>query len=329
MAHELETFEDGSAAFYAFREKAWHNLGTITADAATADEALHIAKLDWEVAKYPIYATAPDGTPTEIPNKFATARMHNELGFNPLGIVGNYYTPVQNTEAFAFCDNLAFEGGLTFDTAGSLAGGSRVFMAMKVPQHITIAGGKDRVDLYIMVTNSHDGTSPLTAAVTPIRPVCANTVAAALNGAISTYKVRHTRTATQRVSAAREALGITLNYADEFSLMANRLFEEEMSKHEYATFLNTLLPKPEPKENGDTRATTMWEARFNDIIALWDAPTQENIKGTAWAAYNAVIEYADWIAPVRGDQPEIRRAERIITGLGDTLKHRALALLTA
>ena len=329
MPHELEIV-NGEAAIYLHRDPAWHNLGKPTQDAKDANEAIQIAKLDWKVEKEPIFTINPaTGEQTRVPDKYATTRQHKELGYGHLGIVGRVYHPVQNDEAFAFCDELV-HGGCGFESAGSLYGGSRVFMALKVPQHINI-GGTDRVDLYIMVTNSHDGSTPLIAAVTPIRPVCANTVTAALRDAHSTYRVRHTTTVGGRMQAAREALDLTLKYGDSLSAEANRLYEQAMTKPEFQTFVETLVPMPKP--DGDKEATqraiTMRNSRVDDIVAVWDEPTQDNIRGTAWGAYNAIVEYADWFAPVRGgENADMKRRERILTGNADALKQRAFALLS-
>jgi phage/plasmid-like protein (TIGR03299 family) len=328
MAHQLEVV-NGEGAFYSFREIAWHKLGTVTEDAKSAQEALEIAKLDWQVTKNAIFTTDPEGNPVAIKDKWATTRFHKELGFSPLGVVGNYYEPVQNADAFTFCDALSYEGGLTYETAGSMNDGKRVFLSMKMPETIKVAGGKDNVDLYIMVVNSHDGSSPLIATVTPIRPVCANTVAMALSSAVSTFKIRHTKNATQRVEEARQTLGLTLKYQDEFSIMANHLLETEMSKTEFGLILKSVMPKPEETEL-NKRAVEAWDNKFSEIISLWDAPTQDNIRGTAWAAYNAVVEWADWYAPVRpmkGESLDVRRAERIVSGTNAAIKDKFLAAI--
>ena len=329
MAHNLEIV-NGEGAFYSFREIAWHKLGTVTEDAKSAQEALEIAKLDWEVAKSPIYVTDPTtNQPVLVNDKWATTRVHKELGFSPLGVVGNYYQPVQNTEAFTFCDALSYEGGLTYETAGSLSDGKRVFLSMKMPETIKVSGGKDNVDLFIMVVNSHDGSSPLIATVTPVRPVCANTVAMALDSAVSKFTIRHTKNATKRVEEARQALGITLKYQDEFSIMANRLMETEMSKGEFANALKSVMPMPEDKEE-NKKAIEAWNDKFSEIVKLWDAPTQDNIRGTAWAAYNSVVEWADWYSPVRpmkGETVDVRRAERIVSGTVNPFKDKFLSAL--
>ena len=326
MSDNIEII-NGEGAFYAFRDPAWHKLGTITTEAKSANEALEIAKLDWKVQKYPIYTIAPDGTQIEIDGKFATGRVHKEVGFSALGVVGNYYEPVQNIDSFSICDNLMFEGGLGFETAGSLDHGKRVFVSMEVPKQIEIGNNKDAVKLFVMVTNSHDGTSPLTMAVTPVRPVCANTVKLALDKAVSTYKIRHTKNAQGRVEDAKQALGITYNYFDEFSIWANRLYDKEMSRGEYVNFVKALLPKPVETEL-NKRTIELWDNKFGEIVKLWDAPTQNNIRGTAWAAYNSIVEYEDWFSPIRGKDVDERRAQRIIEGTNTGLKDKAFALLS-
>jgi hypothetical protein len=63
-------------------------------------------------------------------------------------------------------------------------------------------------------------------------------------------------------------------------------------------------------------------------MGLWKAPTQANIAGTKWAAYNAVAEYEDWAKPVRSKKDQdVVRAERIINGGSEVMKARAQLIL--
>ena len=45
MAHEIETFDDGTAAFFTARTDAWHRLGVTTRDCLTAEQVMTTAKL--------------------------------------------------------------------------------------------------------------------------------------------------------------------------------------------------------------------------------------------------------------------------------------------
>ncbi|MFD7874159.1 DUF932 domain-containing protein [Streptomyces sp. NPDC059766] len=59
------------------------------------------------------------------------------------------------------------------------------------------------------------------------------------------------------------------------------------------------------------------------------ADTQAGIRGTRWAGYNALTEYANHVAPVRGKTSAERadaRAERVISGAANDLMEKAFAL---
>lgn len=60
--------------------------------------------------------------------------------------------------------------------------------------------------------------------------------------------------------------------------------------------------------------------------------TNENIRGTRWAGYQAITEYLDHAAPVAGKtstDKAINRVLRSIDGNAVALKERAFALLSA
>lgn len=330
MAHELEVFADGSASFFSNRQIPWHNLGTITDGALTADEALKVAQLDWTVTKSddPVQVpvvTADGVTMVSVADKFMTYRDHPKLGLQGLGVVGSQYEVIQNSEAFEFLNFVADESGAVFETAGSLNGGRQVFMSMKLPEGVELAGGQDTVDLYLMASSSHDGTKAFTAAITPIRPVCANTVRLALGEAKSTWYMRHTQQVAGKIQQAREALGIAWQYRQAYIGAVDSLAAAPFTDAEFDAFLVSLI-----SDNVKTdRQRTNVEATRAQMRALWNAPTQENVKGTKWAAYNTVAEWADWVKPVKakgGDEAAVR-SERIVLGLVDTVKDRAYGLL--
>jgi phage/plasmid-like protein (TIGR03299 family) len=329
MASNIEQFADGTSAFFSAREVAWHKLGTVTDNALTAEAALKTAQLDSlvKVSEDSIY-TKVDGQEIQLDKKFLTYRNHPKKGLTALGVVGSRYTPIQNLEAFEFLNHIADETGAVFETAGSLGNGERVFMTMKFPDSMMI-GGVDTIDNYIMAVNSHDGSSAFIVAVTPIRAVCTNTVRLALSQAKSKISLKHTAGATAKVQQARETLGIVFRYQEEFEKEVNEMLSIKITDKQYTEFVKTLVPDAKVKDPTDRMVNSI-EKKRGELMALWNAPTQQNVAGTAWAAYNAVAEWSDWVKPIRSakDDKDDLRSERMLFGGAEKFKNRAQLLLT-
>lgn len=326
MGHQIEQFEDGTSAFFSARELPWHKLGTVTAGALTAQEAIVAAQQDWLVEKRPIFAKLEDGTLIPVADKFATVRNHPKAGYAALGVVGNQYVPVQNEEAFEILDAIRDDSGAVYETAGSLYNGKRVFISMKLPNTLKFAGGQDNVELYILASNSHDSSTAFQLMVTPIRVVCANTLAMALSNHKRIINLKHTRNVKSRVTEARDALGLTFAYVEEFEKQVEKLINAPMTNSEF----NSYIEKVYKVKNTTKKQETRTEKVQQEVRALWNAPTQENVKGTQWAAYNAVVEYVDWGMAMRLTKKiseDQARAIRTMTGGADLIKNRALKLL--
>lgn len=119
-----------------------------------------------------------DGIP--IPQRKAVIRSDSK---DVLGVVGNSYVPVQNHQAFEFLDAVVVDEDLRYHTAGALGKGERIWMLAKLPDTIRVKNSDDITEKYLLLSNSHDGSSALRVHFTPIRVVCANTLAiAARNG---------------------------------------------------------------------------------------------------------------------------------------------------
>lgn len=163
MAANVETM------FYT-REKPWHGLGTMVAEAQSSATAISLAGLDWQVIQKPI-KTADE---ILIPRFKANLR---DTDNRVLGVVTDRYKVVQNEDAFAFTDALLGEG-VCYETAGSFQEGRRTWILARLPQKYIISG--DEITPYLVFMNSHDGTGSIKAAMTPIRVVCQNTLNLAL-----------------------------------------------------------------------------------------------------------------------------------------------------
>ena len=327
MAHEIEQYGD-KAAFVSARENAWHRLGTVTDGAMTADTALELAHLKgWNVRKEPMKVHLPDGTVMETGDAFGSIRTNPFTGEpDYLGPVGSVWTPIQNEDNCELLDTLVDESGAHFETAGSLRGGKEVFVTMKMPEHMMI-GGIDPVETYIAACNRHDGRGALKLIVTPIRIVCANTQAAAFREAHSSFTIRHTKNHAQAMAAARDALGLTFKYIDGFQQEAEKMIQQTLTEQAFNGIVKQLVGDPE-KQKGAAKTATI--EKINALTGLFvESPTATEIRGTAWAGYQAVTEWVDFYAPIRtkGDV-QTARAARALGEKGQELKNKAFQLLT-
>ena len=302
-------------SMFSVREVPWHGLGEIVDDKLTAAEALQVGGLDWDVELRPLKAyLGHDARPqyVTVEDRFGVVRSTDN---SVLGVVGGTYVPFQNRDAFVFFDNLVDNGEAKYDTAGSLRKGKWVWLTAKMPETVLI-GGEDAIDVYLLLSTSHDGSRSITASVTPVRVVCQNTLNMAQKAAKRKWSVRHLSTAGQRLEEARQALGMTFKYVDAFEVKATELLSQSMVDQEFTKLVEGILPdRPRTPQ-------VIEELRF----AFNESPTLDNIKGTKWAAYNAVAEYFDWLREPRSAEAQVTA---IWDGVAMKMKDKALAALSA
>ncbi len=153
-------------------------------------------------------------------------------------------------------------------------------------------GANDKTTTYLLVHTSHDGSVALQASITPVRVVCQNTLNLALGSVKQSFKIRHTSSIDGKIAVAREALGLTFKYMDDFEAEAKALFETSVSDKKFNDIITTIYPKP---EEGNKKGLTVWENRIDILNDLYfKSPTQENIKGNAWGVFNALTERMDY-----------------------------------
>ncbi len=328
MAHELETLANGQTAFASARRSAWHQLGTVSEDTMTAEDIMAKAFLGgWKVRKIALQGvemTERGVSLIEVPDRRMTVRTNVVTGVTEyLGIVGSEYGEVQNEELADVLNKVVDEAGAHFETAGSMQNGRKVFLTMKLPTTMRIAGIDD-VDLYLAATTSHDGTAALRLDATPIRIVCANTQRAAFAHTKGTYVFRHTSSVRSQIAQAREAMGLMWRYMDTFEKAAERMLNEALTMGEFEKVVAELWPLAAEASDNTRNNHKKRSATLRYLIR--DADTQKAIKGTRWAGYQAITEYVDHFAPAKDASV---RAARAIAGPGTDVKTRAFDLLTA
>jgi phage/plasmid-like protein (TIGR03299 family) len=307
MAHLLESV-NGETAFASLREPAWHGLGTVFNEEVSTAEMLKKAKLNsWNVRLEDV--EIPTGMDSDKNYSFVVRDNPFTKGNKDvLGVVGERYVPLQNEELFDFADNILDNGG-RWETAGSIKGGRIVFGSLALERETVLDpnGVSDKINTYLLVNTSHDGSIAIQASITPVRVVCANTLNLALgqrgrNGSVKqSFKIRHTQTASGKVQVAREALGLANAYIDEFSLMANKMIETEVSKAKFDEIVLALYPQPKENAKG---ANKKWENKIDLINDIYVGDFNNTITGTAWGVANALTERLDWYRTGRKGKTE-------------------------
>ncbi len=314
MSDNLEINEDGKASMAYTGSVPWHGLGTKVDQAMTAAEAIAAAKMDWLVTKEELFLKSG----LRIEDKFATVRTDKNI---PLGVVGRVYRPLQNREAFSFFDAVVGEKAAIYHTAGVFGKGERVWILAKLPGYIRVVGD-DIINKFLLLTNSHDGTSPVLMKFCAERVVCANTLNVALREKGASSKIKHTLKMGGKVTEVKENLGIINNMYTLFAEAAQQMLKVSLTGDrfkQYAASLDLV-----PKDDKDTRKTKVYE-KVSELFENGRGANMPGVKGSLWAGFNSIIEYVDYekVVRVTDKKQTDARAQSLLFGSGSVLKQDA------
>jgi len=325
MAHEL-LIEHGKASMFYVNDVPWHRLGTqLEKPPGSSEEAIAAAGLDWEVVKAPLYISGV-GRLIPLEDRFAIVRtdhLHRD-DCKPFGVVGRDYEPLQNRDAFRFCDPLLREGHVTFETAGALGQGERVWVLARCKGDVKV--GPDDLQRYLLLTNTHNGTGSVTMKFTPIRVVCQNTLSAAVGGDGRTFRVRHDSHLQSRLRETSAVLDIIYRTYEELQKGFESMMQMDLQPGALDAYLKDVFPdpsKPDDQRAGDRIQRDRLAAAY--FSRHGKGNNADGVRGTLWAAYNGVTEYVDHRKPnALARDFSTRRLNYVWFGGGATIKQRAL-----
>jgi phage/plasmid-like protein (TIGR03299 family) len=272
---------------FLFKQPAWHGLGTIVQEAPTSIDALRLAQLDWDVVPEKVFLA--DGT--LLPETVANIRSSDR---SILGVVSDHYKIVQNRDAFSFVDGL-LENNVTFESAGSLNHGKRIWILAHLPAQKILG---DEIVPYLVFTNSHDGSQAITAALTPTRVVCQNTLTLALNSAKRSWSIRHMGDMEGKKKDASITLGLANKYMETLNVKAEEYQQMKISKKMLEQIIDMVFPVDE-KEDSDREKKNVFNLRNQFIDIYSGAKDLKKFSGDAWGLYNAFGDFASHVQPLR------------------------------
>lgn len=335
MAHNLNYNErTGKYSFFSVQQKAWHNLGQVISGYPTSAEAIKYAGLDYDIRKKPnIHRISPD-LETVSDTSFFTYRTDTNQVLGDK--IGADYHVIQNRDAFAFFDAIVGgEDGILYETAGALGNGERIFITAKLPDYIRVGNGDDITEKYIFLTTSHDGTGSITAAFTPVRIVCQNTLNAAFGNMSNVVRIRHTSGAKQRLENAHKVMGLANKLSTQLEGIFNQWSKLRISDAEVKKLIQlALCPNKETldalKTGAEDELSTIFKNTVDDAFAYaMIADTQQMVttKGTVFGAYNAVTGYYQNVRNYKDDESKLQSI--VMGGTAQAKAQRAFELCTA
>lgn len=307
MAHEIEEMMFVGAT-------PWHGLGVDVERGVSTEDAIKCAGLDWTVGTKPLLTN--DGHPVPA------CATYRETDGAVLGVVGPDYRPLQNADAFRFFEPFISTGEATYETAGSLRGGRRVWILARLNRapSVIVPKADDKVEKFVLLSNAHDGTLAVRVGFTPIRVVCSNTLALAHgNEASKLIRLRHRSNVAANLEAVREVM----NLADQrFEATAERfrqLAAKDINADDLKRYVDIVFTAPHM--SADARPDH--DRLLGKIVPMFEHGRGNDlpgVRGTAWAAYNAVTEF---LAYSRGRSQD-GRLDSLWFGPGAELNRRAL-----
>jgi phage/plasmid-like protein (TIGR03299 family) len=325
----------------AMNKQAWVKAGTAV-NAGSASEAARQAGLDWTVELSDMFVerktiVSPFESITDrldVPKRQAVIKR-TEDNESVIGVVGDKYKIVQNMEVFSALDSLVDSGDARYTAAGEYNNGANIWMVMELPTGVQVAN--DPHAAYLLVQSSHDGSCAVRIRPIIERLYCANQINRIIKGKHKnayTYVMKHTTNSELSVSDIRNITQLTYDSIQEYETVASTLLERKVDERQVQSIFKRVWALPSEIEEAPDHLLSQGQRRQRTIAlngrdSAWNiysqSPTQENIRGTAFGVWQAVIEHADHYGAGGAD----RRAVATISGRSDRIKDKALDLVLA
>jgi len=290
MPHEVETMAFAGAT-------PWHGLGTPLTEADLYDwpVACDKAGLAWDV-ELATLVTADTQSPV------AHKAVRRTSDGRVLGVVGPRFCVLQNRDAFQWFQPFLEAKEAALHTAGALRHGSRVWVLAKLNRDPLVIAAGDEVEKYLLLSHGHDGSLAIRVGFSPIRVVCANTLALAHGSdASKLIRVRHSKSLHENLANIREVMDVANQEFEATAEQYRLLARKDINQADLRKYVRRVL-KADEKEEVSTRTENQIEA----IIRLCESGrgnTLPSVRNTLWTAYNGVSE---WLGYERGRSQQSR-----------------------
>lgn len=354
------------------RQRAWHRLGPVfqAADALSAQEALVRVKGDIRLAKKPLRVdmtvyedvTDADGQVTRQPKKDASGNRNfrtidapdlyaivrdktdDDPEYRVFGTVGKDYTLLQSSEIAEMIDRMSDKWHI--ETLGLLGKGEQIFFSMAMGG-FEIEG--DRIENYAIVSDTRTGSGGVTFMYSPVRVVCANTYAMAMEAANWKVSLSHGKAVRAEMNELFQIYSRMEEITKEGELAIRGLTEIGLLDAQVDEVVKAIYPEPAmPSKvrlalsvDGAVETPNLlkgkdaWEAAVDQVkvyrakvVDLYECFNDEypNFARSGYSLFNAVTEHSDHY---RRERNARTGAESALFGDRAQTKVKAFAAITA
>lgn len=306
--------------FLGKREPAWHGLGTVFNEDLTASEAVTKGGLDYKIVQAPLIAHFDEGN--ALTGKYGIFRSPTEDDneYRYIGVSSPNYRVLQNMDIAKVIDPLTEVWPV--ETVGALGVGETIFITLDAGDG-EIKG--EPIKKFFLLTDTRNGGTSMKIAFTPVRVVCQNTLVSGLKQSILSDAVAHNSDMKSilesRVNMLKRMQVAVKDTMASFEAMASVAISDEDVKN----IFEDTFPYPKKKAlsqeilmeyDEDTgpseigllyskakrleqsfryhadRADKIREMAFIRYQQFCDE--HNSIARTPWAAYNCIVELADF-----------------------------------
>lgn len=323
MAHLIETMAYAG-------DTPWHRLGHRLQPKQPLEVWAEQAGMAWTIQETPVrFMTQSEGDSLQGLEFFGGHKvLYRSDSRAPLSVVSRRYQVVQPRAVLEFYRDLTEIGGYEMETAGVLRGGRKVWALARTGQQAVLKGS-DKIDGYLLLATSCDGTLATTVTPTTVRVVCHNTLTMAINGA-SSNAIRVPHNTGFDAESIKHRLGIAVSQWDGFMHRMKTLSECHVKTKASLDYFLHVLCGPDAGQGTGTKAGTepsglRHTRAVKKVQALYEGQGRgaelTAAKGTAWGLLNAVTEYVDHERRARSSE---YRLDSAWFGQGAAIKQRAL-----
>ena len=304
---------------------AWHKKGRSFNDNPLFSEAVGEVTEKISIREWPVIALGEDGERFEIPDQFAVIRepVEDDNKRVCLGLTTKRWHQVSYVDLAKNLDELSKTYGV--ETVGLIDNGGLCFGCLRGPD-FEIKG--DEMNDYFIVNLSQVPGQAHRIFASPRRVVCRNTNLLAASQSTISLSISHSANAGEKIKTAGDLVAkfkdLTRNTQEIFTRFAEtdldaeavgaifervyayptmpaelRLFHSVLSEDEvnaaaakdlFGSRFDAIAKAQDNFDKSKEKAHKLREA----ALECFEGFEPNNLRGTAWAAYNACTEVADW-----------------------------------